>query len=306
VTVEDIVVSHAENGKSVDAGSSDYLKAFVFGGLDGIVSTFALVAGLGGARMNVGTLIAVSFAKILSDGFSMGFGEFFSAKAEGEHAANVKERQLKIIDEFGDNVAKDLAVHYIENGCPKGDALTLVALMRKSRNLFLEHVLAIKEEISSEPADLLQAFKQGFVCFAAFVMLGAIPVFAFVVYFAMNGGKATNYWGTLQIAYAITAGTLFLMGKVVSPQRTTFVQCSICLVVMRATISLPVMRVIRLTCMSRLEKLTPSTKPIRLTGIILLDSLSSQMAPMEKRGGPGSAKSLMVIAQVKWCTRSMV
>merc|ERR1712196_761523 len=41
----------------VDKGSEgfggDYIKSFVFGGLDGIVSTFALVAGLGGADVDI-------------------------------------------------------------------------------------------------------------------------------------------------------------------------------------------------------------------------------------------------------------
>merc|ERR1712070_956873 len=90
-----------------------------------------------------------------------------------------------------------------------------------------------------------------------------------------------------------------LHGMVVSLQSTTFVQSSICLGVMQATFSLQVMRAIRLTCMSRLEKLTPSIKPIRLIGTILLDLLSSQMVHMEKHGAHENAKSLMVIALAK-------
>merc|ERR1712050_720713 len=66
-------VNEHDEGRAGMGG--EYIKAFVLGGLDGIVSTFALVSGLGGAQVPIGTLLAVSLAKVLADAFSMGFGE---------------------------------------------------------------------------------------------------------------------------------------------------------------------------------------------------------------------------------------
>lgn len=55
--------------------SSDYLKALVFGGLDGIVTLFAIVAGCVGAHLTPMQTIIVGTGNLLADAVSMGFGE---------------------------------------------------------------------------------------------------------------------------------------------------------------------------------------------------------------------------------------
>merc|ERR1719453_1034601 len=118
----DLDALKAHDEPQASAGS-DYVKAFVFGGLDGIVSTFALVAGLGGARVESGTLIAVSLAKILADAFSMGFGEFTSASAEMEASLKVKARKQWEMQNHMDGEVKEMAEIYMQKGASKEDAL---------------------------------------------------------------------------------------------------------------------------------------------------------------------------------------
>jgi VIT1/CCC1 family predicted Fe2+/Mn2+ transporter len=191
----------------------EYIKSFVFGGLDGIVSTFALVAGLGGAQVNVGTLIAVSLAKVLADGFSMGFGEFTSAKAEMEHTQQIRKKQMAIIDKNRDGEVKELASFYVEKGMEQSDALTIVSLLAQCQELFLEHVMAFQHGVlGEEEEDKWQPLKQGFVCFLAFVVFGMVPLFGFIVFYAVDGGKSDDYWVILAIAYGLTVLTLFIMG----------------------------------------------------------------------------------------------
>jgi len=191
----------------------EYIKSFVFGGLDGIVSTFALVAGLGGAHVSIGTLLAVSIAKVFADAFSMGFGEFTSASAELEHAQEMRKKQLSIMSENMHGEAKELAGLYVEKGFGPSDALTIVSLLARYRELFLEHMLAFREGIlGDEEEDKWQPFKQGLVCFTAFVCFGMVPLLGFIVFYAIDGGKSNNYWAILGIAYALTATTLFIMG----------------------------------------------------------------------------------------------
>lgn len=55
--------------------SSDYLKALVFGGLDGIVTVFAIVAGCVGAHLTPMQTLIVGCGNLLADAISMGFGE---------------------------------------------------------------------------------------------------------------------------------------------------------------------------------------------------------------------------------------
>ncbi len=60
----------------------DYLSEFVYGGIDGAVTTFAVVAGATGARFDVKVLLVLGFANLVADGFSMGVGSYLSTKSE--------------------------------------------------------------------------------------------------------------------------------------------------------------------------------------------------------------------------------
>jgi vacuolar iron transporter family protein len=65
-----------------------YLKEFVYGGIDGSVTTFAVVAGATGAKMDAGVIIVLGFANLIADGFSMSVGNYLSEKSD--QAANHK------------------------------------------------------------------------------------------------------------------------------------------------------------------------------------------------------------------------
>eukprot|EP00746_Dinoflagellata_sp_MGD_P150259 gnl/MRDRNA2_/MRDRNA2_82175_c0_seq1.p1 gnl/MRDRNA2_/MRDRNA2_82175_c0~~gnl/MRDRNA2_/MRDRNA2_82175_c0_seq1.p1 ORF type:complete len:316 (+),score=86.09 gnl/MRDRNA2_/MRDRNA2_82175_c0_seq1:74-1021(+) len=206
----DEVQEHPEPKASA---ASDYIKAFVLGGLDGIVSTFALVAGLGGAKVEFGTLIAVSLAKIFADAFSMGFGEFTSAAAELEQHLGVKKREQWEMDNHMEGEIKEMAEIYIQKGCTKEDALTILSVMSKYNDLFLEHMMVMEHEIMMpDDSDKWQPVKQGAVCFLAFASFGLVPLAGFIVYYAIAGNEGFSPEKILMIAYALTMLTLFIMG----------------------------------------------------------------------------------------------
>lgn len=62
----------------------DYLSEFVYGGIDGAVTTFAVVAGATGARFDLKIIVVLGFANLIADGFSMGVGSYLSKKSELE------------------------------------------------------------------------------------------------------------------------------------------------------------------------------------------------------------------------------
>lgn len=68
-------VAHSHHIERHVGASSDYLKALVFGGLDGIVTIFAIVAGCVGAHLSPMQTVIVGCGNLLADAVSMGFGE---------------------------------------------------------------------------------------------------------------------------------------------------------------------------------------------------------------------------------------
>lgn len=69
----------------------DYLSEFVYGGIDGAVTTFAVVAGATGAGFSNKILLVLGFANLIADGFSMGVGSYLSTKSEQELMVKRKE-----------------------------------------------------------------------------------------------------------------------------------------------------------------------------------------------------------------------
>ncbi len=67
----------------------DYLREFVYGGIDGAITTFAVVAGATGAGFSANVVIILGFANLIADGLSMGVGSYLSSKSELE--VNVKK-----------------------------------------------------------------------------------------------------------------------------------------------------------------------------------------------------------------------
>lgn len=75
-----------------------YLWEFVYGGIDGCVTTFAVVAGSVGAGLEARIILILGFANLFADGFSMSIGAYLSSKSEKEQAQKNKEdiSQLKL------------------------------------------------------------------------------------------------------------------------------------------------------------------------------------------------------------------
>lgn len=59
-----------------------YLKDLVYGANDGIITTFAVVAGVAGAQLEARIVLILGFANLLADGFSMGASNFLSIRSD--------------------------------------------------------------------------------------------------------------------------------------------------------------------------------------------------------------------------------
>jgi VIT1/CCC1 family predicted Fe2+/Mn2+ transporter len=58
------------------------LKAAVYGANDGIITTFAVVAGVAGANLSVNVVLILGIANLIADGVSMGFGDYLGERSE--------------------------------------------------------------------------------------------------------------------------------------------------------------------------------------------------------------------------------
>lgn len=64
-----------------------YLAEFVYGSIDGTVTTFAIVSGTVGAALAPGIVLILGFANVLADGFSMAASNYLAHESELDVAA---------------------------------------------------------------------------------------------------------------------------------------------------------------------------------------------------------------------------
>lgn len=74
-----------------------YFGNVVLGGIDGIITTFAIVAGVEGAGLPAGIVVVLGPANILADGFSMGVSTYLAEKADLEIAASLSEMSQNMV-----------------------------------------------------------------------------------------------------------------------------------------------------------------------------------------------------------------
>ncbi len=63
---------HDHEPRSLSGLARHYLGDLVYGANDGIITTFAVVAGVSGASLPARTVLILGFANLVADGFSMG------------------------------------------------------------------------------------------------------------------------------------------------------------------------------------------------------------------------------------------
>src|SRR5688572_12463591 len=70
---------------------SSHIRDFIYGGIDGTVTTFAVVSGVVGAGLASETVIILGCANLLADGFSMAASNYLGTKTEHDEKKRIEE-----------------------------------------------------------------------------------------------------------------------------------------------------------------------------------------------------------------------
>ena len=124
--------------------NGELIKSVVYGGLDGILTTFALVSGAAGSNMPTSVILILGFAGAFADGLSMGLGDALSAKAEAEHVFQERNREFWEYDHYLDGEIAEMVELYVQKGMSRQDAETVVNLMAPHRSFFVE-IMTVEE-----------------------------------------------------------------------------------------------------------------------------------------------------------------
>jgi len=157
-----------------------YLSEFVYGGIDGCVTTFAVVAGSVGAGLDSAVIIILGFANLLADGFAMSVGAYLSIKTEKDNYSKHKNRELES-DKQDPDYKKERITQVFKSLGYKEQALDVVVdQVTKDSERWIDIVL--KEEMKIIP-EKKSPLKIGGVTYFSFILIGIIPLLIYVIDF---------------------------------------------------------------------------------------------------------------------------
>jgi len=150
----------------------------VLGGIDGCITTFAVVSGSVGAGFPSSVAVILGFANLIADGFSMAVSNYESSKAEQEFIAGIKKLEERHIDEIPEGEREEIRQIYQAKGFNDELLEKIVETITADKRIWLEVMLSEEHGLSKiSPAPSMSAS----VTFLAFITVGTIPLTPYLV-----------------------------------------------------------------------------------------------------------------------------
>lgn len=199
-----------------------FLKPLIFGGLDGILTSFAIVAGAAGGSMPIPVILVLGFSNIFADALAMGVGEFLSSKAENEWILSERRRENWEMENYPEGEIREMIDIYKERGMNHEDACLVINTMAKYKDFFVDVMMAEELQLQVPEEDhKVESMKEGVVMFCAFASFGSLPLLGYVIIPAIFPDLHEELLFTA--ACVVTGLVLFGMGCVKSIFRYVFV-----------------------------------------------------------------------------------
>ncbi|KKQ38186.1 MAG: hypothetical protein US54_C0016G0027 [Candidatus Roizmanbacteria bacterium GW2011_GWA2_37_7] len=186
-----------------------YLREIVYGGNDGIVTTFAVVAGFAGAGageqlggFGYVAVLLFGLANLFADGASMSLGNFLSIRSEQDRYQKEERKEMHEV-ESNPHIEKAESVEILkQKGFTSDQASKLVDIYATNKLFWVDFMMKYELEMAN-PFDENPVFS-GIATFLAFVSFGAIPLLPYIFSFP--------YDHPFTLAILATAMALFLLG----------------------------------------------------------------------------------------------
>lgn len=155
-----------------------YLGDAVLGGIDGSVTTFAVVAGTVGGGFPASVAIVLGFANLLADGFSMAASNYQASKTEREQLERARRHEQHHIATVPEGEREEVRQIYAAKGF-SGEALEhVVETITADERLWVDTMLTDELGLRLTPPRPLRAAT---ATFAAFLLVGLIPLIPYLV-----------------------------------------------------------------------------------------------------------------------------
>jgi vacuolar iron transporter family protein len=171
-----------------------YLKEMVYGGIDGIITTFAVVASFTGVTALSGDMSAIpvmlvlvfGLANLFADAFSMGVGDYLSSRAKNKLFEKERAKEVSEIEENIDFEIRETIEILQDRGFSQEDAKQLTEIYARNGDFWVDFMMRYELDMSKPNA---HPFIGALVTFGSFIVFGAIPLVPYMVTISSSDGR---------------------------------------------------------------------------------------------------------------------
>lgn len=206
----DIDAEHTPDAirKRLMAGPThSYLRDFIYGAIDGTVTTFAIVAGVAGADLSTAIVLILGVANLVGDGFSMAASNFLGTRAEQQIHQQTRRTEELHIALMPEGEREEIRQIFAAKGFRGADLERVVEVITADRERWVDTMLKEEHGIpTGGPSPLRAAFST----FTAFVLVGVLPLVAFMYEEVSSGSiKEPFIWSA-----GVTGLAFFAIGAI--------------------------------------------------------------------------------------------
>lgn len=185
-----------------------YFDDFIYGSIDGAVTTFAIVAGVIGAGLPPGIILILGFANLFADGFSMAAANYQASKARNEYIQMKRRQEEWEIDNLEDQEKEEIRDIYRKKGFKEELLEEVVRTVTSRRKVWVDTMM--KEELgliedSKRPMD------GSISTFVGFNVVGLIPLIPFMTYIAIGVDSSSDAFAYSAI---LVASAFYMVGVI--------------------------------------------------------------------------------------------
>lgn len=184
-----------------------YLRDFIYGAIDGTVTTFAVVCGVQGAGLDTKVVVILGLANLFADGFSMGASNFLSTRAERQLLHRARRREEHHVAAIPEGEREEIRQIFAKKGFTGEDLERAVNIITSDLDRWVDTML--REELGL-PLKGASPLRAAATTFAAFVLLGLVPLLAYLFHFYASGNLLHAFaWSAV-----LTGAAFFAIGTV--------------------------------------------------------------------------------------------
>jgi len=172
----------------------------VLGGIDGCITTFAVVSGSVGAGFPAAVAVILGFANLIADGFSMAISNYESSKTEQEYFESIKKTETRHIDEIPEGEREEIRQIFAAKGFSDAILEQIVSTITAEKTIWLDVMLTEEHGLGKPNHNPSQS---AWITFLAFISVGAVPLIPYMV-------PALDIHQKFGIS-AVLAGTMFFL-----------------------------------------------------------------------------------------------